>query len=397
MKRRRGAGAGMAAAAVLLAACNSTTVPLMGSPAASPAPALVAAPDLYDQPSFAARTGRPPALSLQELFHPTYNVPLDPSKVRTLLVTGDIIPARGVNYFATVKHDFLWPFRPTADYTKNADITYVDLESPLFSGCPVSPAESFTFCGDARFVNGLNFMGAKVANLANNHLSNYGAEGITATDQLLQAHGILASGLGPVAVIDVRGIKFGFIGFNGVGRAIDQTALRDGIARARQLADIVVVQFHWGKEYERQPMPDRGVPTPDDPVTIGHDAIDWGADIVIGNHPHWYQGVEVYKGKLITYSHGNFVFDQMWSEETREGVIGTYTFYGTQLVAASWKPVRSYDYGQPAFMNSKDAASTLQTMEAASDTLATRLHEPTTLPVPAYPPSLPYAPEHAPG
>ncbi|MHB8612767.1 MAG: CapA family protein [Candidatus Dormibacteraceae bacterium] len=397
VKRRRGAGAGMAAAAVLLAACNSTTVPLMGSPAASPAPALVAAPDLYDQPSFAARTGRPPALSLQELFHPTYNVPLDPSKVRTLLVTGDIIPARGVNYFATVKHDFLWPFRPTADYTKNADITYVDLESPLFSGCPVSPAESFTFCGDARFVNGLNFMGAKVANLANNHLSNYGAEGITATDQLLQAHGILASGLGPVAVIDVRGIKFGFIGFNGVGRAIDQTALRDGIARARQLADIVVVQFHWGKEYERQPMPDRGVPTPDDPVTIGHDAIDWGADIVIGNHPHWYQGVEVYKGKLITYSHGNFVFDQMWSEETREGVIGTYTFYGTQLVAASWKPVRSYDYGQPAFMNSKDAASTLQTMEAASDTLATRLHEPTTLPVPAYPPSLPYAPEHAPG
>jgi poly-gamma-glutamate capsule biosynthesis protein CapA/YwtB (metallophosphatase superfamily) len=395
-KRRWGGVAGMAAAAILLVACNNAAVPLTGSTSASPARALVAAPDFYDQPSFAARTGRPPVLSLQELFHPTYNVPLDPSKIRTLLVTGDIIPARGVNYFATVKHDFLWPFRPTADYTKNADITYVNLESPLFSGCPVSPAESFTFCGDARFVNGLNFMGAKVANLANNHLSNYGAEGITATDQLLQSHGILTSGLGPVAVIDVRGIKFGFIGFNGVGRAIDQTAVKEGIARARQLADIVVVQFHWGKEYERQPMPDRGVPTPDDPVTIGHDAIDWGADIVIGNHPHWYQGVEVYKGKLITYAHGNFVFDQMWSEETREGVIGTYTFYGTQLVAASWKPVRSYDYGQPVFMNAKDAASTIQTMEAASDTLATRLQEPTTLPVPSYPPSLPYAPEHAP-
>jgi poly-gamma-glutamate synthesis protein (capsule biosynthesis protein) len=383
-------------AAILLAACNGNAVPLAAGTAASPARALVDAPDFYDQPSFAARTGRPPVLSLQELFHPTYNVPLDPSKIRTLLVTGDIIPARGVNYFATVKHDFLWPFRPTADYTKNADITYVNLESPLFSGCPVSPAESFTFCGDARFVDGLNFMGAKVANLANNHLSNYGAEGITATDQLLQSHGILTSGLGPVAVIDVRGIKFGFIGFNGVGRAIDQTALKAGIARARQLADIVVVQFHWGKEYERQPIPDRGVPTPDDPVVIGHDAIDWGADIVIGNHPHWYQGVEVYKGKLITYAHGNFVFDQMWSEETREGVIGTYTFYGTQLVAASWKPVRSYDYGQPVFMNAKDSASTLQTMEAASDTLATRLHEPTTSPVPSYPPSLPYAPEHAP-
>jgi len=383
-------------AAILAAACNNAAVPLTGTTAASPARALVAAPDFADQPSFAIRTGRPPALSLEELFHPTYNVPMDPTKIRTLLVTGDVIPARGVNYFATVKRDFLWPFRPTADYTKNADITYINLEAPLFAGCPVSPAESFTFCGDARFVSGLNFMGAKVANLANNHLSNYGAEGITATDKLLQSHGIMTSGLGAVAVIDVRGIKFGFIGFNGVGRAIDQAALKAGIARARQQADIVVVQFHWGKEYERQPMPDRGVPTPDDPVTIGHNAIDWGADIVIGNHPHWYQGIEIYKGKLITYAHGNFVFDQMWSEETREGVIGTYTFYGTQLVAATWKPVRSYDYGQPVFMNASDSASTLQTMEAASDTLATRLHEPTTSPVPAYPPSLPYAPEHAP-
>jgi poly-gamma-glutamate synthesis protein (capsule biosynthesis protein) len=386
----------VAVAAILVAACNNAAIPLTGTTAASPIRALVAAPDFADQPSFAMRTGRPPALSLQELFHPTYNVPMDPTKIRTLLVTGDVIPARGVNYFATVKRDFLWPFRPTADYTKNADITYINLEAPLFAGCPVSPAESFTFCGDARFVNGLNFMGAKVANLANNHLSNYGAEGITATDQLLQSHGILTSGLGPVAVIDIRGIKFGFIGFNGVGRAIDQNALKAGIARARQQADIVVVQFHWGKEYERQPMPDRGVPTPDDPVGIGHEAIDWGADIVIGNHPHWYQGIEVYKGKLITYAHGNFVFDQMWSEETREGVIGTYTFYGTQLVAATWKPVRSYDYGQPVFMNASDSASTLQTMEAASDTLATRLHEPTTSPVPSYPPSLPYAPEHAP-
>jgi len=356
----------------------------------------VAAPDLYDQPSFATRTGRLPVLSLQNLFHPTYFVPGDPSKVRTLLVSGDVIPARGVNYYATQRRDFLWPFRPTADYTKNADITYINLESPLFSGCPVVATETFTFCGDARFINGLTLMGADVANLANNHLSNYGAEGITLTDQLLQQHGIKTSGLGPVAVIDVRGIKFGFIGFNGVGRAVDQEGLKEGIARAHELADIVVVQFHWGKEYERQPMSDPHVPTPDDPVAIGHQAIDWGADIVIGNHPHWYQGIEVYHGKLITYAHGNFVFDQMWSEETREGVIGTYTFYGTQLVAATWKAVRSYDYGQPVFMNAQDQATALQTMEAASDQLAARLHEPTTNPVPAMPPPPASAPVHPP-
>jgi len=235
-----------------------------------------------------------------------------------------------------------------------------------------------------------------VVNLANNHTSNYGAQGINLTTQLLTQHGMQVSGLGPVAVVDVRGIKFGFIGFNGVGRAIDKVALKAGIEAARQQADIVVVQFHWGKEYERQPLPDPHVPTPDDPIAIGHDAIDWGADIVIGNHPHWYQGIEIYHGKLITYAHGNFVFDQMWSEETREGVIGTYTFNGTQLVAATWKAYRIYDYGQPVFMNAQDNATALQTMEAASDQLAAGQHEPTTKPVPAMPGPPATAPEHAP-
>jgi poly-gamma-glutamate synthesis protein (capsule biosynthesis protein) len=389
---------GAVIASLLMAtACSSGGgSPLVATPTVSPVGVLVAAPDSGDQPSFALRTGRAPALSLQELFHPSYSVPDDPANVRTLLVTGDVIPARGVNYYQSVRHDYLWPFRPTAAYTKNADITYINLEAPLFAGCPVSPAESFTFCGDARTVNGLTYMGADVVNLANNHLSNYGAKGITATDLLLHQHGMQTSGLGPVAVINVRGLKFGFIGFNGVGLAIDRTALKADIVRARQLADVVVVQFHWGKEYERQPKPDPGVPTPDDPATIAHLSIDWGADIVIGNHPHWYQGVEVYHGKLITYAHGNFVFDQMWSEQTREGVVGTYTFLGTKLVAATWKAVRSYDYGQPEFMNAKDNAIALTTMEAASDQLALRLKEPTTTLIPALPKAPVCAPQHAP-
>ena len=381
---------------LIATACNGGAAQPVVKATPVAAPVIMPGLDRVDQPSFSYRTGRPPAISLQELFHPTYSVPLDPSKIRTLLVTGDVIPARGVAYYAAARHDYLWPFRPTADYTKNADITYIDLEAPLFAGCPVSAAASFTFCGDPRFVNGLTLMGADVANLANNHLTNWGAAGVTATDKLLNQNGILSSGLGPVAVIDVRGLKFGFIGFNGVGRAIDKTALQAGIARARQLADVVVVQFHWGKEYVRQPVADPGVPTPDDPVAIGHASIDWGADIVIGNHPHWYQGVEIYHGKLITYSHGNFVFDQMWSEETREGVIGTYTFYGTQLIAAQWKPIRIYDYGQAVFMNAQDAQTALTTMEAASDQLAVRLGEPTTTPVPQMPPPPVVAPQHAP-
>ena len=315
------------------------------------------------------------SLGLSWLFHPAGNLPTDPSHVRTLIATGDFIPAREVNAQAIRRNDFLWTVRPTADYVKNADITYVNLETPLFSGCKVDE-NGFQFCGDARHVDALKAIGAGVVNLANNHLGNYGPTGVQATVDLLNKNGIASSGLGPPAIIDVRGLKFAFVGFNGVGLAVDRQAVAQGVQHAREQADVVVVQFHWGKEYERQPMPDPGVPTPDDPVALGHLAIDSGADIVIGNHPHWYQGVEVYKNRLITYAHGNYVFDQMWSEETREGVIGTYTFYDNHLMSASWKPLRIYDYGQARFEDASYDQKVLSTMEQASKDLATKLGEP---------------------
>jgi poly-gamma-glutamate capsule biosynthesis protein CapA/YwtB (metallophosphatase superfamily) len=356
----------VAAAAALLIACSN------GSTAAAPSPSATAtaAPTPTPEP-----TPTPvPQLSLGGLFHPAAPISADPSHVRTMIATGDIIPARQTNVMQA-RNGWTWAFAPTADYVKDADITYVNLESPLFAGCRTT-SEGFQFCGDARNVQGLQLIGAKVANLANNHLGNYGATGTQATVDLLEKNGIKSSGLGPPAILDVRGLKFGFVGFNGVGVAIDREALKAGIQHAREQADVVVVQFHWGKEYERQPMADPGVPTPDDPVEVGHLAIDSGADIVIGNHPHWYQGIEIYKNKLITYAHGNYVFDQMWSEETREGVIGTYTFYDNHLVAATWKPLRIYQYGQAQWMNDADSAKVLSTMEGASKTLATRLGEP---------------------
>src|SRR5712664_2489032 len=178
--------ASILAAGLLAAACSTGSPPVVSVTHVSTARLIGPAMDGLDQPSFAFRTGRPPALSLQELFHPRYNVPADPSMVRTLLVTGDIIPARGVASPAIdVHHDVLWPFRPTADYTKNADVTYDNLEALPFAGCPMNPNSRFTFCGDARCVNGLRLVGAKVVNLGNNHLAGYGAAGVDSTVGLL--------------------------------------------------------------------------------------------------------------------------------------------------------------------------------------------------------------------
>lgn len=334
-------------------------------------------------------TPTPFKLTLGGLFHPSASVQADPAHVRTLIATGDVIPARLVNVAATNRHDFLWPFRPTADYVRNADATFINLESPLLAGCPTR-STGMVFCGNTGFVDGLTTIGTKVANLANNHV-NAGPD-TEATAALLQQHGIqAATNLGPPAILDVKGLKFAFIGTNAVtsGPPVDREALKAVIQHARSQADVVVVQFHWGKEYERQPMIAAGV-APDDPIELGHLAIDAGADLVIGNHPHWVQGVEIYNGHLITYAHGNYVFDQVncypeigadyrtyCSDDTRTSVIGTYTFVDKHLVAATWKPTYTDTNLQTQWADADRAGQVLKTMEDASVTLAQKEGEPT--------------------
>jgi hypothetical protein len=329
-----------------------------------------------------------PRLTLSGLFHPTGQPPADPAHEWTLIATGDTIPARLVNSEVTRRGDFLWPFRPTADYVKNADVTFVNLETPLLSGCPIRTT-GLVFCGDTRFVNGLTAIGTRVANLANNHV--YAGPDTQRTADLLQQHGIPSvTNLGPPVILDVKGHKVAFVGCNAVtgGPPVDREALKAVIQHARSQADVVIVQFHWGKEYERQPLIAPGI-APDDPIELGHLAVDAGADLVIGNHPHWVQGVEVYKDHLITYAHGNYVFDQVncvpgigadyrtyCSDDTRTSVVGTYTFQDAHVVGATWKPTFVDTSLQTQWADPTRSAQVLKTMEDASAALAQKEGEP---------------------
>ena len=103
---------------------------------------------------------------------------------------------------------------------------------------------------------------------------------------------------------------------------------------------------------------------------MAHTAIDAGADLIIGNHPHWVQGVEEYKGKYITYAHGNYVFDQMWSQETREGVLGKYTFNNKQLINIEFIPIIIENYSQPRFATETEANNILQRMKESSSEIS---------------------------
>jgi poly-gamma-glutamate synthesis protein (capsule biosynthesis protein) len=117
----------------------------------------------------------------------------------------------------------------------------------------------------------------------------------------------------------------------------------------------VVVSFHWGVEYVTEPTQRQ--------IDLAHLAIDAGADIILGNHPHWVQPVEIYKDKCIIYAHGNFVFDQEWSEETKRGVVGRYTFYEGKLVDVEYLPIRIVDYGQPYFLKGTEAEQIMKHMK----------------------------------
>lgn len=294
---------------------------------------------------------------------------LPKEQIITLIATGDVIPARTVNTQAIKYNSFTWAFEKTADMVRNADITFINLETPILRNCPVTN-EGFTFCGDSRHVEGLRLSGVDVATLGNNHAGNYGKDGVAETTQILRSNGIDVTGIPRSNIVykTIRGVTFAFLGYTDIEKVawvanVEEETIRNDIQEARRKADVVIVQFHWGAEYQSQPDQRQQY--------LGHFTIDNGADLVIGNHPHWIQPVEIYKGKLVTYAHGNFVFDQMWSQKTREGVIGKYTFIGKKLVDVTYTPIQIVDFGQAQFVtNEAHRKKILQEMKEESLILA---------------------------
>lgn len=288
-------------------------------------------------------------------------------RVRTMLVTGDIIPARMVNVKTTSVNDFVLPYKKTIDLLRPADIRFGNLEAPLMDACKVS-REGMVFCGTSKHIEGLTYASIDIVNLANNHAGNYQEAGVEETIRHLTQAGIAHTGTGSATVMNVKGQKWAFLGFSDISgtccglQTADIPAIQVQVRQAKKQAELVIVQFHWGTEYKEDPdLRAR---------QLGKATIDAGADLVIGNHPHWVQGVEFYKGKLITYAHGNYIFDQMWSTETRQGVLGKYTFYDNQLIDVEYFPIMIDDFVQPRPAKADEAKTILDRMIRSSNKLA---------------------------
>jgi poly-gamma-glutamate capsule biosynthesis protein CapA/YwtB (metallophosphatase superfamily) len=321
----------------------------------------------------------------------------DAAEVRTLVSTGDTCPDRGVSHQTnTLGKGWDWALAGgTAKYTgtrmdrrfdgpdgngwpvveavrtgnegavrelvSDAEITVNDFECPMTSKFRQHDTGT-VFSIDPKVAPFLARNGIDVVTLASNHITDQGTAALQETLKLFKANGIATFGAGMTlaqamkpAVIDVRGVRFAFVGFNeipGSAKAgkttpgvawLTESNVRAGIAAARKVADVVIVVPQWGwPEYHagftaRQK----------EQMALFWDA---GADGVVGHGTHWAGPTAITKDDRgyhgVVASHGNFLFGQDWSRQTQEGVIAELTFVGTRLAQLRLHPYIMLDQAQ---------------------------------------------------
>lgn len=298
----------------------------------------------------------------------------------SFIAVGDIMLSRNVAAKMKKYRDVNYPFASTTAFLNSADFAFANLEAPITAG-PVVPTGSFTFHADPGAETALAAANFKILSLANNHLPNYGREGIADTLKYLSQAGIASAGAGldeaaayAPAFIEARGYKFAFLAENdsdvvppayGASAARAGTALIDlakmkrAVAEANERADFVIVSMHSGKEYTEE--------LTEAQTGFARAAIDAGADLVIGHHPHVVQRVEKYKGKYIFYSLGNFVFDQMWSEDTRRGVAARFIFGRGGVERINLTAVLIEDYARPRPLTGPAAEAVFKRLRVSAD------------------------------
>ncbi len=268
------------------------------------------------------------------------------SKV-SLFLAGDVMLGRSVMIRGYKDGDFVFPFKWVANALRSSDIAFFNLESPIIDSCPMKDS-GYIFCTSKSFVEGLKFSGVDVVNLANNHIENYGKNGLDQTIRYLSEAGILTTGVGKLVKIEKKGLTFGFLGFDKseqVNPKLNKDEV-DLILESDKEVDILVVSMHWGVEYRDRALESVRI--------LAKEIMEYGADVIMGHHPHWVQDWDFINGKPVFYSLGNFVFDQMWSEETKKG-LAVELIYDVNGNISDYKLMPTYmvSVGQPKFINAQ--------------------------------------------
>ena len=244
----------------------------------------------------------------------------------TISAAGDCTLGTDENFNASTSLNAYYDSNGPAYFFQNVksifdsdDLTIVNMEGTLTESTSRQD-KTYAFKGPAEYTQILTDGGVEAANLANNHSRDYGEQSYTDTIAALDAAGITSFGYDRTAVMDVNGVKVGLVGTYELadGMGCEDEMISNIKAVEEQGAQIVIVSFHWGLEKENYPTENQ--------VNLAHSAIDNGADLVLGHHPHVLEGIEVYNGKNIVYSLGNFCFGGNSNPSDKDTMIFQQTF-----------------------------------------------------------------------
>lgn len=314
-----------------------------------------------------------------------------PENSITLVAVGDIMLG-GSAQQVLLKEGYHYPFKNVAPLLANTDIVIGNLEGPLTSICNSSMNldKEYVFRSPAEKVaSALQQAGFNVLSLANNHIMDYGVSGMNDTLQALAQFNIHSVGVGQNihaaragTIINSNNGKLGFLGYsltfpesfwatdNNAGAAFGhKQQIVDDVKRLKKIADSVIVSFHWGREKTTELRPYQ--------PTLAHAAIDAGAAVVLGHHPHVLQAIEKYNGGLIIYSLGNFVFGS-YSQDAATSIVARITLLEGEFYSAEFTPINVLNTKvvfQPAILTGDAASAVINHINQLSQATNTRLDQ----------------------
>jgi hypothetical protein len=241
-----------------------------------------------------------------------------------ILFVGDLMFDRGIRYYAQKNGGNEFIFDKISQLLSSNDLVVANLEGPITGNKSVSygtapeSVNNYYFTFDPSLAKTLFDENVKLVDLGNNHILNFGYAGLLSTEKYLDGAGVNYFGAPndkKSIIEDIDGIKVAFVSYNefaGSDIGAEQKSTIEEIEKVKPEADVVVVFSHWGIEYS--------LDSSGSMKNLAHQFIDAGADLVVGSHPHVIEPMEVYNGKRIYYSLGNFIFDQYFDEDVRKGL-----------------------------------------------------------------------------
>ena len=309
----------------VIAAATATPTPQPVVPSATPAPVSTeaASPMHPEIPEATAEpTAEPTVVPMATAEMPALDAESERMLI-TISAAGDF--TLGGDYNTTAherfdgyvdKYGYDYFLQNVRTVFESDDLTFINLEGPLTTGDDKRSGRIFNFKGDPEYAKILSGSSVELAGLANNHALDYSKEGLYDTAESLEAVDVGYCGYSTIWYDTINGIRIGCLSVTEWDYTTSE--LTEMVGEARQNSDLVIVMIHWGEE--------KGYDPTSTQEKYGRALIDAGADLVLGSHPHVLSGLELYKGKYIVYSLGNFCFGGNKNPSDKDSMIFQQTF-----------------------------------------------------------------------